>query len=219
MCSSLDPIFWFIMLTNKVQSAGNRCKPLHVSPINIHDVCTSGSQNIRLKKRKNFCTSTKAVKLTARAHTYARLWTTWAWGHWVGVLVTTYLWITYHVVTHIFTPWVKKGEPLTHKSSFSGFRWHLAYLRLNWQLLWRTKQPCVITLLVSKPTPHFWLVNSTSKHEAKKDTCCQSGSSHVEKLGKIIVVDEARRWEEVEKEERGGWEVQRAFYMQIFCIS
>lgn len=87
---------------------------------------------------------------------------------------------------------------------------------LNWQLLCTTKWPRMIPLLVSKPSPDSWLVNSTSKPVAKQDVCCQSGSSHVETPGKVIQLEEARRSEK--EEERGGWGVQQAFYMQLFCI-
>lgn len=37
------------MLTKEVHGAGNNCKPLHASEINIYDVCALREQNIRLK--------------------------------------------------------------------------------------------------------------------------------------------------------------------------
>lgn len=136
-------------------------------------------------KRENRTTSTKAVKLTANAHTYVRRRATWARGHCVGVFLATHLCITYHhitVLTGMSSTWARgRGQTLDPRTfCFSGLAWHLACSRPNRQLLWSTKWPCVIPLLVSKPAPDSWLVNSTCRPEAKQDLCCQSGGSHVE---------------------------------------
>lgn len=53
MCSSLDQIFRFILLTNRVHNVWNNCKPLHLLQINIHDGGALGEQNIWLKYWEN----------------------------------------------------------------------------------------------------------------------------------------------------------------------
>lgn len=52
--------------------------------------------------------------------------------------------------------------------------------------LWATKWPCMIPLLVSKPSADSWLLNSTCKPVAKQNVCCQRESSHVGTSGKVI---------------------------------
>lgn len=56
------------MLTKEVHGAGNNCKPLHASEINIYDVCALREQNIRLKvggRKFTSDTSTDAGKCAA----------------------------------------------------------------------------------------------------------------------------------------------------------
>lgn len=214
------------MLTKEIQRAENDCKPLHPSEINIYDVCARSEQIILLKwcKKLNSDTSTKTEKWTVHFHTSVGLWDMWVLGQRVGVLVATCICITYHhtnAVAHNVETWAGEGGTLDPQTfCFSGLAWHLASLSLYWQLLCATtKWPCLIPLLVSKPSPDSWLVNSTCEPVAKQDVCCQSGSSHVETPGKVIQLEEARRSdEEEEEEERGGWGVQQAFYMQLFYI-
>lgn len=201
------------MLTKKARSAGNNCKPLYPSQINIYDARAPCEQSIF-----NSDTSVTAGKCTVHSRSSSvRLWAMWVQGQWVGVLAATYICISYHhihVVTHVFDTWAREGGTLDPTFCFSGLTWHLASSWLNWQLLWTTKWPRMIPLLVSKPSPDSWLVNYTSKPVAKQDMRCQSGSSHVETPGKVIQLEEARRSkEEEEEEERGGWGVQQACYM------
>lgn len=145
-----------------------------------------------------------------------RLWATWVRGHWAGVLVPTYHCIIYR---HIKAVWhVGEAERTLdpHTFCFSSLTWHLAPSWLNWQLLWSTKCPCVIPLLVSKPAPVSRLVNSTCEHEAKQDVCCQSGGSRVENPGKVIQWEEARRGEEEEeKGERWVRSIEGILYAKI----
>lgn len=183
--------------------------PLHPFEINIYDACLQkwGKKFDSDKGRKTHCSLSSA-----------RLWAMWVQGQRVGVLVATYICITYrriNVVTRMFDKWAgERGtlDPPT-TSCFSGLTWHLASSRLDWQLPWTAKWPCVIPAPLSKPSPDSWMVNSTRKLIAKRDVCCQSGgSSHVETPWQSY---SAGRGKERKKEKRGGLEV---FYMQLFCI-
>lgn len=162
----------------------------------------------------------KGSKLHRSLSNICEIWAPWVQGQCVGVLVATYICITYHgtnVVSHMLAMWAGEGGTLDPETfCFSGLTWHLASSWLNWQLLWSTKWPCVIPLLGSKPSPDSWLVNSTCEPVAKQDVCCQSRSSHVETPGKVIQPEEARSSEE--DEESGGRGKHQAFYMHLFCI-
>lgn len=101
------------MLTQKVRSAGNNCQTLHPSKINIYGAHALYEQSICLKWEKKF-NSVKPGKCTVHSNSSSvRLWATWVQGQRVGVLVGTYICITYHhinAVTHIFDMWAGRGN-------------------------------------------------------------------------------------------------------------
>lgn len=173
--------------------------PLHPFEINIYDACLQkwGKKFDSDKGRKTHCSLSSA-----------RLCAMWVQGQRVGVLVATYICITYrriNVVTRMFDKWAGERGALDPPTTlcFSGLTWHLASSRLNWQLLWTAKWPCVIPAPVSKPSPDSWMVNSTRKLIAKRDVCCQSGgSSHVETPGKVTRLEEVKRGR---KRREVGW--------------
>lgn len=226
ICSSLASIFGSIMLTKKVQSAGNNCMPQHQSEINIYDVCALNGAR-RLEWGKKFDSERDEKRhsslslLVGETINYVGAGSVSgsSYGHFYLHNLSSYKrynWYGGHVGGRPVEPF---NPP--RPSDFRGPTWHLASSRLGRQLLWTTKWLCVIPLLVSKPFPDSWLVNSACNAMAKRGSCCQSWGSHVETPGKVIELEAAKcgrgREETGVGRGRGGLECQ-AFYMQLLCI-
>lgn len=114
-----------------VQSTGEQLQPLR---IHITDCAcrTLGELTIRLKREMKFNINEGNCTVHSRS---IGLWATWAQVQWVGVIVATYICITYHhinVVAHMFDTWVAAegggGDSWPRQPSVSlawGDIWHL----------------------------------------------------------------------------------------------